>query len=221
MQKQVLLIDDHHMMRLGIKDFLKTHSSWSVEYECSSPAEVDSILAEIKKTDLTSKKIVAVVDLSFKDSESGENSNQGFDIVVKIRKAFPENLIPCIIYSTYETAGFIERALSPEIGAKSYITKTSSEKNLIAALEAVSSGKKYIQENLQTRLIEMKDIYNAFTKKEKEVITCISQGLNNSEIAEKMNISCRTVENYLSNLYDKTSTTNKIELMEFLGLREK
>lgn len=220
MQKKVILIDDHSMLRLGIKDYLKTHSSWTVDYEGKNIEDVKNLLEEIKENEQPDSKIVAIVDLSFKNDEDTTNKNLGFEIVRMIRTFDSRFNIPCIIYSTYETAGFIERAMSQEIGAKAYVTKTSSEKNLLAALEAVSSGNTYIQENLRARLTEMQDIYSAFTKKEKDVIKEVASGLQNQQIADKMKISLRTVENYLSNLYDKTGTKNKIELLEFLGLRE-
>ncbi|MGN0740444.1 MAG: LuxR C-terminal-related transcriptional regulator [Treponema sp.] len=226
MKKHLILIDDHPLMRVGIKNWFEKNSSWRVNYEAGSLEETENIIDEIKiqklnsdcKTGNASEVYVAIVDLSFKDKY--ENScNLGFDIIKKIKDELPE--IKCIVFSYYENADLIEKAISPQIGANGYVSKNANEQTLLFAIENVASGKTFIQQELVPNLLEIRNIYNAFTKKERTVVNGIAKGLSNDEIASSMDISLRTVENYISHLYDKTDTENKIELLERLGLRSK
>lgn len=219
--KKLILIDDHALMRLGIKEWLEKHSLWQVAYLLDSMNTVKSSLGEIAMLTPSEKnKIVAIVDLSFRTENKADEDgyeNVGFEIIKMIKEANPN--IPCIVFSSFDSAGFVERAMSSEIGASGYVSKSASEAVLLQAIESVANGGTYIQQNLMGRLLEIKNIYSAFTKKEKLVIDLIAQGLKNDEIAERMQIGQRTVENYISHLYDKTDTDNKIKLLEKLGLR--
>ena len=222
MKKHLILIDDHPLMRVGIKTWFERNSSWTVDYEAGNMEETEYIIEEIKaemsREKTKSECYVAIVDLSFK-TENENSFTLGFDIIKKIKESVPE--IKCIVFPYYENAGLIERALSREVGASGYVSKKADEKTLLFAIENVATGKTFIQQELVPNLLEIKNIYNAFTKKERTVVDGIAKGLSNEEIATSMDISLRTVENYISRLYDKTDTHNKIELLERLGLRKR
>lgn len=222
MKKHLIIIDDHPLMRVGIKNWFERNSSWTVDYEAGSMEETECKIEEIK-ADISHKKAksecyVAIVALSFK-TENENSCMLGFDIIKKIKKSIPE--IKFIVFSYYENAGLIEKAISKEVGASGYVSKNADGKTLLFAIENVAAGKTYIQQELVLNLLEIKNIYNAFTKKERTVVDGIAKGLSNEEIAASMEISLRTVENYISRLYDKTDTHNKIELLERLGLRKR
>lgn len=159
-----------------------------------------------------------MVDLSFRSYiTDGVSDKKGFEIIKLLGKSNPE--IPCIVFSTYESAGFVQRAMSREIGAKGYVIKSASERILLETIETVGNGGTFIQQELIPSMLEIKDLYNAFTKKEWTVIDYVSLGYSNEKIAEFMEITVRTVENYISHIYDKTGTNGKIEMLEKLGLR--
>ena len=122
--------------------------------------------------------------------------------------------IPCIAFSCYDLGGFIEHAISAEIGAKAFVSKNSDETILLAALNSVKNGGTYIQSELVTRLLDVINIKQIFTKKEKLIAEAITQHETNAEIAEKCGISEKTFLNYLSVLYDKTGVNNKTELLK-------
>ena len=135
----------------------------------------------------------------------------------KIIKMFSQMNIPCIAFSSYDLGGFIEHAISAEIGAKAFVSKNSDETILLAALNTVKNGGTYIQSELVTRLLDVINIKQTFTKKEKLIAEAITQHETNAEIAEKCGISEKTLLNYLSILYDKTGVNNKTELLKKLG----
>ena len=100
------------------------------------------------------------------------------------------------------------------IGAKAFVSKNSDETILLAALNSVKNGGTYIQSELVTRLLDVINIKQIFTKKEKLIAEAITQHETNAEIAEKCGISEKTFLNYLSVLYDKTGVNNKTELLK-------
>ena len=125
--------------------------------------------------------------------------------------------IPCIAYSSHDSGGFIEHATSAAVGAKGFVSKNADEKILLNALEAVSAGKTYIQAELVTGLLEVRDITQTFTKKEKLVAESLTIYNTNADVAATLGISEKTVVNYLTILYDKAGVKNKIEFLEKMG----
>lgn len=215
--KTLILIDDHNLMRVGIKDWIQNNSDWKVKFEASSKAEVEKIIPEIArlKTD-ENNKVCAVVDLSFQ-SDDGMSAKSGFEIIREIKEA--NNEIKCIVFSSYESAGYIEKALSSAVGASGYVSKSSSEKILLEAIEKISIGEVYIEQKFFRNLLEIRTLYEAFTKTERKIINMISENLTNEQIAEKLNIQKRSVENHISHLYEKAGVKGKEELLEKLGFR--
>lgn len=123
------------------------------------------------------------------------------------------------MFSSYESAGYIEKALSSAVGASGYVSKNSSEKTLLEAIEKVSDGEIYVEQKFFRNLLKIRTLYEAFTKTERKIIDMISENLTNEQIAEKLNIQKRSVENHISHLYDKAGVKNKFELLEKLGFR--
>jgi len=125
--------------------------------------------------------------------------------------------IPCIAYSSHDSGGFVEHATSAAVGAKGFVSKNADETVLLAALEAVSTGKTYIQAELVTGLLEVRDITQTFTKKEKLVAESLTLYNTNADVAAMLGISEKTVVNYLTILYDKAGVKNKLEFLEKMG----
>lgn len=217
MKKTLILIDDHNLMRVGIKDWIQNNSDWKVKFEASSKDEVEKIIPEIAQLKADeNNKVCAVVDLSFQNDD-GMSAKSGFEIIREIKEA--NSAIKCVVFSSYESAGYIEKALSSAVGASGYVSKNSSEKILLEAIEKVSDGEIYVEQKFFRNLLEIRTLYEAFTKTERKIIDMISENLTNEQIAEKLNIQKRSVENHISHLYDKAGVKGKTELLEKLGFR--
>lgn len=216
MEKILILIDDHNLMRVGIKDWIQNNSDWKVKFEAGSKEEAEKILPEIANLKIDEeKKVLAIVDLSFQNENNSIKS--GFEIIRKIKNA--NSAVKCVVFSSYEGAGYVERALSPSVGASGYVSKSASEKTLLEAIEKVTNGETYIQNNLLGSIFQIRNLYDAFTKTERKIIDLISEDFSNAEIAENLKIQQRTVENHISHLYEKAGVKNKNELLEKLGFR--
>lgn len=200
--RNVIIVDDHAMIREGLKAWLAGNSDWIVSAQAESAAEFFSILAA--DHDLFS---AAVVDINV-------GNENGFDIIKRVNEMYP--LIPCIIYSMYDSAGYVINALN--IGAKGYVTKGADSSELLEALNAVANGKTYVQQSLVPDIAVTANLFSGMTKVEKQVLEQVHTGADNRMIALNLGLSQRTVENYLSRIYDKLGIADRNQLLVKLGM---
>ena len=215
MQKNIILCDDHSLLRNGIKNWIQSYSNFKVTGEAGTWDECKKIAESLSRKNSGDSGCIAIVDISFKAeyTNRGHEEYCGFEII----KMFSALGIPCIAYSSHDSGGFVEHATSAAIGAKGFVSKNADETVLLAALEAVSAGKTYIQAELVTGLLEVRDITQTFTKKEKLVSDSLTLYNTNADVAAMLGISEKTVVNYLTILYDKAGVKNKLEFLEKMG----
>lgn len=210
----IILCDDHALLRNGIKSWIETHSQYKVTHEAGTWAECEKIIETFRSSG-SPNNCIAVVDISFKAeySPAAHEENCGFEII----RRFTALGIPCIAYSSHDSGGFVEHAVSSAVGAKGFVSKNADEEILLAAICAVSDGKTYIQAELVTGLLEVNCISRTFTKKEKLLSDALTIHNTNAEVAAALGITEKTVVNYLTILYDKAGVKNKLEFLEKMG----
>ena len=216
MTKNIILCDDHSLLRNGIKNWIQSYSNFKVTGEAETLDECKKIAESFScKKNGGDAECIAIVDISFKAEYTNSRHEEycGFEII----KMFSVLGIPCIAYSSHDSGGFVEHATSAAVGAKGFVSKNADETILLAALEAVSTGKTYIQAELVTGLLEVRDITQTFTKKEKLVAESLTLYNTNADVAATLGISEKTVVNYLTILYDKAGVKNKLEFLEKMG----
>ena len=201
MEKSLFIVDDHNMLLKGLKSYLEENSDWKVSETFTSAGACLSELEKIsRKVDFPQVIIV--------DVQLGKES--GFELVEKITKSLPD--IKCLIYSMYDTPGYILQAR--ESGAKGYISKVASEEELLLALETLYRGGEYIEKRIEGVQKKLSGVDSLFSRQEKIIFEKLLQGKSNRQIAEELFISSHSVENYVSFIYDKTSVKNRRELIE-------
>ena len=228
MTQNIILCDDHALLRNGIKSWIETHSPYKVTHEAGTWAECETIIDSIASITATIKPraneeplpevrngFIAIVDISFKAeyTTAGYEENCGFEIIRRLTALG----IPCIAYSSHDSGGFVEHATSAVVGAKGFVSKNADETILLAAITAVANGKSYIQAELVTGLLEVRDIAQTFTKKEKRVAEALTIYNTNAEVAAALGITEKTVVNYLTIMYDKAGVKNKLEFLQKMG----
>lgn len=205
----LILVDDHKMLKVGIISYISEHSSWKILTQAESFSEIPNVLQKVRDSVKKDDKVVAVVDFQLKE----KNGTNGFDVV----KIFKENAIPSIIYSAFDNGLKIEYALSEKVGAAGFVSKNADEKILLEAINAVAAGKKYIQQDLVSKFVEVQTSLSLLTKREKQVLNFLDQNFSNEQIAKKMGIKQNTVENYISIIYDKLGCKDRKSLVEVLN----
>lgn len=209
--EKLILIDDHAMLREGIAFWLSKNSDWKISAQAGTVKEFEDLLKSLP--DDNENITIAIVDLSFKTESNEHEKNYGFEIIKELAK----KNVKSVVFSSHDSGWYVEKAMSDKIGAKGYVSKSSDERTLLDAINTVANGKTYIQPDLIKGLLDMKNFLSVLTKKELEVVEMISLKLTNIEIAERMEINVRTVENYLSRLYDKTGTVDRATLLAKIG----
>ncbi|MES2794618.1 MAG: response regulator transcription factor [Bacteroidota bacterium] len=209
---KILLADDHAVVRKGMKMLLEDEPMIEIIGEA-----VDGIDA-LEKIGVLLPNIV-ILDLTM------PNMN-GIEAISLITKSF--KTVKVIVFSMHNNSDYIIKSV--ENGAFGYLTKDSSKEVILKAIFTVMEGKKYFPIDISGLIIDdllsknkkifkaenesNQTVYSLITSKEKEILEFIIQGKNSREIAEKLNLSIRTVDNHRANMMKKTKAKNTADLVK-------
>lgn len=202
------LVEDHYLFRQGMKAVLSAWPEVQVTFE--SP-EGYSVINELKKLDQVPH--VMLVDLSL--PPDGQREFGGKEVTVALRDSFPD--IKIIILSGHGDENFIAQLI--EHGAHGYLVKDSDPREVREAISTVHEKGSYInartlkaiQNNIGRRTKPKtpgQSVLVALTKREEEILQLVCQQLTTDEIAEKLNISPKTVNGHRNSLLEKTGSHN-------------
>ena len=207
MKNILYIVDDHNMVRNGLKAWLEQHTDWRVPKDFADSKECLEYLECLSKMDAKLRDIafpeIIIVDVQLIDET-------GFALVKKISEKYPQ--IKCVMYSMFDTTGFVLQA--KDSGAKGYISKVAKEEELAHCLEVVQNGGTYIEQYMAEAQNKIDSIVSVLSKQERNIFEAILQEKSNKEICDELFISPRTVENYTSRLYAKIGVKNREELIE-------
>jgi len=198
---RVLLVDDHDVVRKGIRAILEDRFSAIAICEASSG---DEALAT-----LSAPFDAVVLDLSMP-------GRSGIDLLSEIKHRYPK--LPVLIMSLHGEEQFAVRAL--RAGASGYLTKSAASEQLIAAFERIVRGGRYISEALAERLAVSAGggtdaPHDRLSDREFEVMRGIASGESVSEIADRIHLSVKTVSTYRARLLEKMGMTTNAELTRY------
>lgn len=206
---RILIVDDHPMIRHGIKSLLSDEESISLIDEASDGQQAIDKLGR------------ASFDLIIMDIKMPEMN--GIEATEHIHKNFPDTRILAI--SMYDEQRYIVKML--QAGAQGYILKNTGKQELLNAIDTVMKGESYFSQEVSSIMMSqfmsrkgtgLGDIAKPevpLTKRETEIIRLISEELTNSEIADKLGISPRTVDTHRRNLLQKLDVKNTAGLVKY------
>ena len=200
MKNTLYIVDDHNMVRNGLKAWLENHTQWRVEKDFASSSECLECLEELSETALPE---IIIVDVQLVNET-------GFSLVKQITQKWPQ--IKCVMYSMYDTTGFVLQAKDSD--AKGYISKAAKEEELAHCLEVVQNGGTYMEQYMNEAQNKIDSIVSVLSKQERVIFEALLQEKSNKQICDELFISPRTVENYTSRLYAKIGVKNRDELIE-------
>lgn len=201
-----MIVDDHAMIRDGVKTLLSRNKEWIVVGEGVNGREA---IAKYKSL----KPDLVILDISMPDLNGMEAAHQ---IVLDDPDA------KIIILSMYDDEDYISRCM--EVGVKGYVFKNETSSELDFAVRTVLKGQNYFSSEVQG-VIFKKYSSNVIKKKQKEpdikitsreieIVKLISEGMTSHQMADKLFISPRTVETHRANLMKKMGVKNSIELVK-------
>ncbi|MGR3173943.1 MAG: response regulator [Candidatus Scalindua sp.] len=214
---RILLVEDHHIVRQGIKQLLKLHDNYDVVGDAGDGASA------IEKTKRLLPDVV-ILDISIPKIN-------GIEAAKQIRSIDPN--IKIIVLTMYEAKELITKMI--DIGVSAYLNKESTDTDLVAAIEATMKGQvffspsvsKVLVKKLQnkTRDIDIpgtnKEIYDELTGREKTILYMVAEGYCSKEIAKHLSISINTVNNHRANIMRKLNIHDAVGLTKYainLGL---
>lgn len=198
----VMLADDHVLIREGIKQLLEFDGSMKVIAEASDGIECLEKLKNVKPD-------ILLLDINM------PNMN-GIDVLKELKEK--NDPLKVLILTVHSEVEYLVKAV--DIGANGYILKDSGSAELKQAINAVIDEGSYIQPNLipalNSRLINRdREKLASLTKREVEILTQVACGMFNKEIAVNLNISERTVKNHISNIFKKIDASDRTQAAVF------
>ena len=198
---KILLIDDHKLIKLGIKVLLEDNEEFSVIGDCASKKE---FLEKISNDSYD----LFICDISLPDGS-------GYDILEIIREKKLSTKV--IILSMHEDKSYMKKAF--KLGASGYVTKSTAHEEILQAIDKVMfKNDIYLNEKYATIFYELfkEDKEIELSEREKEVGRYIVEGYTLTDIGEKLFLSVKTVDTYKKRLMEKTNTKKRSELVEYL-----
>ena len=205
---EVLLIDDHQFVNMGLAFCLKETGRFTVTGQAATLAEAMRFIEQSDEGSLQKLPSIIILDIML-----GEENGLDFlpflkDFCRKKKIAMPS----VIICSVLEDPIRIQTAL--DLGASGYVPKSGSKADLLDAIDKALRGEVYINETHNSKLKEVSGIYSELTKRELEVYYLLKQNKTNRQIAKELNVNIRTVENYVSNIYFKMGIKSRLDLLK-------
>jgi two-component system invasion response regulator UvrY len=201
---RVFIVDDHAVVREGLRRILEEAEGIEVAGEASNGVEA------LKKIH-TLKWDVMLLDISMPEKAGGDTLRQ----VMEINKD-----AKVLILSMYEESQYAVRLM--KAGASGYLTKDAAPEQLVDAILSTADGKKHISSTLAELLLQecstdsFKPLHEALSDREFEVLKLIGQGKNVTEIAAILSLSVKTVSTYRAHILEKMKLKNNAEMMYYV-----
>ena len=205
MAVEIILADDHGVLRAGLRALLNAERDLSVVGEAASGDEALQLSAELQPE-------IVLLDLDMPGPG-------GIEITRRLREVLPETRV--LVLTVHEDEGLLREAI--DAGASGYIIKRAVESELINAIRAVARGELYIHPSMTRALIHepakrtraRSGGQESLTPRETDVLHLIVRGYTNRQAAEELGLSVRTIETHRANLMGKLGLKSRVELVRW------
>lgn len=202
---RVVLVDDHDLLRRGIRTMLETEADIEVVGEASDGTEALAMVEE-------SVPDVVLVDVIMPKKD-------GIEATREIKDAFPN--VAVLVLSGHDEQRFVFDAL--KAGASGYLLKTAELEEVVATVRAVAKGEVSLDPQFASQVLtefdtyqtaEVAEAFQPLTPREREILQLMSEGLPNKAIASRLSISERTVTTHVANIYAKLHVNNRVSAIQ-------
>ena len=194
---RVALVDDHSLVRDGIKSLLAVMAPLEVVGEAENGVDAIEMVGRCQPD-------LLLVDISLKDIN-------GLELTRLLRSQYPS--LKVLVLSMYDNYEYVSESVRS--GASGYVLKNAPSREIIAAIEAIVSGGTFYSAEIAQRLIADKSTDNELTPRESQVLYKMAQGLNNKEMARELDISVRTVETHRLSIRRKLNIDKPAALVKY------
>ncbi len=209
----ILIVDDHKIIRDGIRALLRSSEDIRIVGECSDGSEVVDAIKQHDNVD------IVLMDINMPKMD-------GLEATEVVLKEFPDMKV--VALTMYNEESYISRILNQ--GAVGYILKNTGKQELVNALHKIKAGSSYFSEEVTQQMMSRfmgtkqkdeksappsEDALERLTAREKEVLRLIALEYTNHEIGEHLNVSTRTIDSHRRNLLQKLGVKNTAGLVRF------
>lgn len=192
---KVFIVDDHYMVVEGIRSLLQNESG--VDW-LGHASNAESCLAFLQ----TQLPDVILMDINM----PGKN---GIELCKEVKQKYPQVFV--LGLSTFNQQSLIQNMMNS--GASGYVLKNASQRELLEAIETIAQGKTFLSDEAAA-ILKLHESAPVVTRREKEVLELLADGLTNNEIAEKLFVSAATVDTHRKSLIAKLGAKNTPELIK-------
>lgn len=208
MTTRILLVDDHQLMREGLRSILEGDGAYTVIGEAASGRQAVRLAGELRPD-------VVVMDVGMSDLNGIEATRQ-------IRALAPGTVV--VALSSHSDRRYVRAML--EAGASGYVLKANAYDDLRKGVEAALRGMKYLCAEVTAEIVDsvlqegvVGSVYEILGAREREVLQLLAEGLTSPQIAERLHVSTSTVETHRKNIMRKLDVHNVVELTRY-AIRE-
>jgi two-component system response regulator DevR len=200
---RLFLLDDHEIVRRGLRELLDAQPDLVVVGEAGTAEEAYGRIPATSPD-------VAILDVRLPDGD-------GVDVCREIRSRHPE--IACIMLTSYSEDEAVFAAIMA--GAAGYVLKDIAGTNLIDGIRKVADGKSLLDPSVTTMVLDRirhhddDDELSVLTDQERKILELITEGLSNRDIGERMYLAEKTVKNYVSNMFTKLGVSRRTEAVAY------
>ena len=204
----IIIVDDHAMVRSGLRLLLSSQADLEVVAEASDGDEGIQAALELRPN-------VVLMDLSM------PHGKDGLTAASELKEKLPDLAI--LVLTMHDDDEYLFRAI--HAGAAGYVLKSAPHEELLKAIRSVAQGDAYLYPTATKRLMneymermkrgESSDVFHSLSDREKEVLGLTAKGYANKEIAEQLVISVKTVETHKSNVMEKLGLKTRPELIKY------
>ncbi len=201
---KVLLVDDHDLLRRGIKTMLESEGV-AVVGEASDGTKVLGMVEELMPD-------VVLIDVVMPNKD-------GIEATREIKDSFPN--VGVVVLSGHDDQQFVFDAL--KAGASGYLLKTAELDEVVTTVRSVAAGEGRLDPGLASQVLtefqtyqtaEVAEVYQPLTPREREILQLMSEGLPNKTIGSRLSISQRTVTTHIANIYSKLHVNNRVSAIQ-------
>ncbi|WP_172143384.1 MULTISPECIES: response regulator [Pseudomonas] len=194
---RVALVDDHELVRDGLRALLTAMPQLEVVGEASSGAEALILVSQVRPD-------LLLVDIGMKDMT-------GLQLTEILCRQYPGMQI--LILSMYDHAEYVTSSI--RAGARGYVLKDAASREIVAAIDAIAAGGTYYSADLLEKTVSPPAADDELTPREREVLQMLVQGLSNKAIARTLDISVRTVETHRLSIRRKLGVDTPAGLVKY------
>jgi DNA-binding NarL/FixJ family response regulator len=194
---RIALVDDHELVRDGLRALLAAMPQLEVVGEAGSGAEALSLVERVRPD-------LLLVDIGMKDMN-------GLQLTERLCRDYPG--LRVLILSMYDHPEYVTSSI--RAGARGYVLKDAASREIVAAIDAVAAGGSYYSADLLQQMASPAPVDNELTPREREVLRMLAEGLSNKAIARTLDISVRTVETHRLSIRRKLDIDTPAGLVKY------